>query len=234
MTQERLFDLNNKSVYIAIPCYTGVIPIELGVALANTTAALINAGVQAHIASERECGLITQVRNKLVWRFLNQSDSEYLFWIDDDIIFTPSDFMQILALSTVKKLVAATYPTRTEKPVFFIQYLNGETPEWESEFGLIVAKGVGLGFTCIHRSIVEEIWNASPPYKDEGGIEAREIFKIGAKDGRYFGEDINFFNELYDRGYPVYVNPNITLKHVGRKDYMTKLQYKEIGNASTV
>jgi len=227
MTQERLFDLSGISVYIAIPCYSGIVPIETAIALAQTSVQLQNAGVDVTIGSERECGIITQVRNKLVWRFLNDSKADYLFWIDDDIIFSPSDFLTILALATIKKVAAATYPTRTETPVFFMQYLNGETPEFD-EYGLIKTKGVGLGFACIERSVIESFALEKETYIEKGNLEVHNVFRLGIREDRQpSGEDLNFFNDLYDRGYITYVNPTITLKHVGRKDYSAQLIIKE-------
>lgn len=233
MTQERMFDLSGVSVYIAIPCYTGVVPIELAINLAWTALTLKNSGVECYIGSERENGLITQVRNKLVWRFLNESTADYLFWIDDDIIFQPNDFLSILALATEFKVVAASYPTRNEKQIFFMKFPNEHQIEIEPEFGLLKAKGCGLGFTCIHRSVIEHIVADRTTYIDQVDIEVKDLFRISIRDNQHCGEDINFFQDLYDLGYTTYINPNIMLKHVGRKDYQAQLNVKEILNASS-
>lgn len=225
MTQERRFDLSNLSVFIAIPCYSGVVPIEQSRALAQTSVALYKAGVTTYINSERENGVITSVRDRLLTKFL-ESGAEYMFWIDDDIIFEVNDFMTVLALATEKKMVAASYPTRNDAQVFYIKPV-GDSLQID-EYGLIKAKGVGLGFTCIHRDVLETLVKDKPTYEQEGNFLAREVFHVGMYRGERGGEDMHFFKELYDIGFPVFINPNIKLKHVGRKDYSADLKLKEI------
>lgn len=219
---EKEFDLSGTSVCIAIPCYSGIVPIETAVALTQTVIQLREFGVKVDICSERENGIITAVRNRLVARYLQESEAEFMFWLDDDIIFTPEDFISILAFSTEKKMVAATYPVRKDEPKFFLKYHDdGKNPEFD-EYGLIKSKGLGLGFTCMHRSLVEEAVKGCETYTDLG-MTIPDVFKMGVRDGKYWGEDMWFFDHLYKLGHIVYVNPLINLKHVGRKDYDHKL-----------
>ena len=222
---EKEFDLTGKSVCIAIPCYSGVIPIETALALASLAVNLKEIGVKLDIVSERENGIITSVRNRLVYRFLNESDADYLFWLDDDIIFQTQDFLSIFALTEEKGIVAATYPSRKEPSNFFIKYINGDSPEFEEDYGLIKSKGLGLGFLCMKREIVQQVFddNADSEYED-AGFCPRDLFKIGVRDRKYWGEDMSFLVNLYDTyGHISYVHPWINLKHVGRKDYDAKL-----------
>jgi hypothetical protein len=218
-------DLTGVSVCIAIPCYSGTLPIETALALVQTSVKLKEMGIQFDIVSERENGLVTSVRNRLLYRYLTESDSKYLFWLDDDIIFTVDDFIQILAIATKKKMAAASYPTRTDVPVFFIKYINDKTPEFDSDFGLIKSQGVGMGFICMERDIVQEVFDAyeDQEYIDEE-LKPRDIFKVGVINKKYWGEDMSFLTELYQKfNHITYVHPWINLKHVGRKDYNAKL-----------
>lgn len=219
------FNLKGISVCIAIPCYSGVIPIETAIALTATAVRLKELGIPFDLTSERENGIITSVRNRLLYRFLKESNAEYLFWIDDDIIFEESDFITILALATEMKICAATYPSRKTPSNFFIKYVNGETPEFDEKYGLIKAKGLGLGFLCMHRSVVERVFeDAKDSEYSDAGIFPRDVFKIGVRNGRYWGEDMTFLVDLYEKyGYISYIHPWINLKHVGRKDYDDKL-----------
>lgn len=222
---EKEFDLSGKSVCIAIPCYSGVIPIETAIALASLAVTLKDIGVGLDIVSERENGIITSVRNRLVYRYLTESTAEYLFWLDDDIIFDSQDFLSILALATEKRICAATYPSRKEPSNFFIKYVEGTTPKFEDEYGLIEAKGLGMGFICMDRKIVQEVFDANADSEyDDNGFCPRDLFKIGVRDRKYWGEDMSFLVDLYEKyGYISYVHPWINLKHVGRKDYDAKL-----------
>ena len=228
---EKEFDISGKSVCIAIPCYSGFLPIETALAIASLAVTLKEAGVKLDIVSERENGIITSVRNRLVYRFLTESDADYLFWLDDDIIFETQDFLSIFALSMEKGIVAATYPSRKEPSNFFIKYLEGDQPEYEPEYGLIKSKGLGLGFLCMPRHMVKQVFddNADSEY-DDSGFSPRDLFKIGVRNRKYWGEDMSFLVGLYENyGHISYVHPWINLKHVGRKDYDAKLMelYKE-------
>ncbi len=221
-TKEKEFDLSGLSVCIALPCYSGIVPVETALALAQTIVEAKDAGIKVDIVVERENGIITAVRNRLVSRFLNESKAEYMFWIDDDIIFTPQDFIACLALATEKDMVGATYPVRKDEPKFFIKYINDQYPEFDKDYGLIKAKGLGLGFMCMHRKLVQEIVDTCETY-EEKGLVIPDLFKVGRRDNKYWGEDMWFFNDLYDLGHIAYIHPLINLKHVGRKDYDHKL-----------
>lgn len=211
MTQVSLKDVK---VCLAIPCYSGVIPLELGLALASTVLLAKDNGISLEIIAERENGIVTSSRNKLLTQFLNDTDAEYLFWLDDDIIFTPEDFVEILAWTIKKKSVAATYCVRQDNPVFFVKPINGSI-EFDED-GFIPASGVGLGFACQHRSLLEQLVKDVEVYKDRGNSDVYNAFEVGVVNGKYQGEDYNFFSKLSQ---PTYVHPFVTLKHVGRKDY---------------
>lgn len=221
--EEKEFDLKDTSVCIAIPCYSGIVPIETALALAATCVELRDMGVKVDIAVEREDGIITAVRNRLISRYLAESSAEYLFWIDDDIIFTPSDFTTCLALATEMKQVGATYPVRADTPKFFIKYINDKYPEFDEKYGLLKSKGLGLGFMCQHRSIVEQIVKDKETYVTKGTVIS-DVFQVGREGNSYWGEDMRYFNELYTKyGHIAYIVPQLNLKHVGRKDFDHKL-----------
>lgn len=208
-------------VAVVIPCYSGYIPLEFGLAMADLAVEVRKYGVDLLYISERGNSLAVTARNSLLNRFL-ETDYEYIFWIDDDIIFTPNDFLQILALCVTRKSTAATYCARQDDPVFFIKPLNNESIEY-TEDGLIPARGCGLGFSCQHRSIVEPLLAGCDTYPDRDKKIIADVFKTGVFEGKYWGEDMYYFNLLYKNGNPVYIHPTINLKHVGRKDYDHRL-----------
>lgn len=222
---EKEFNLSGVSVCVAIPCYSGFVPLETAIALTQTSVRMKELGISFDILSERENGIITSVRNRLLYRFLKESDAEYLFWIDDDIIYKVDDFVTVLALATEMKICAATYPSRKEPSNFFIKYVNDKSPEFDKDYGLIKSKGLGMGFICMHRSILEQVFNdAVEEEYEDSGLLPRDVFKCGRRGRKYWGEDMDFLTNLYDKyGYISYIHPWINLKHVGRKDYDAKL-----------
>lgn len=226
MSQECEFDLSNLKVFLAIPNYMGSLPTETALEISETRLKLKEHGVTMELHSERGSGVITEVRNKLITRFL-ESDCDYLFWLDDDIIFKTEDFIKILALATIKEVTASTYPTRSDTPKFFVHPIN-RFGEYEfDELGLLKAKALGLGFTCLKRSVVEKLVSTKQKYTEQlGTVELYDVFRNGVQNGEYWGEDTNFFYDLFNLGYITYVDTEVHLKHVGRKDYDSKLLIK--------
>lgn len=209
-----------QSVCIAIPCYREVVPIEQMTALVETVHMLRAKGVKVAIATERGNALIDLARSRLVYKFLEKTDYEKIFWLDDDVLFTPDDFERLLGWSTMYPIVAATYPVRQDPPKFFIRRA---TQEWDqNEYGLFKIIGTGLGFCVVDRSVFEKMSPDTDTFimEDE---EIKQFFKIEQKDKIYFGEDIYFFkrwHEKYD-GFCM-LDPSINLKHVGTKAYAYK------------
>jgi len=207
------------SLCIALPCYSGSVPLETMLAFTELIPALLEHGVVVSILTESGNSLPTTARNSLLSQFM-ETDNDYIFWIDDDIVFTVQDFLQILALTVERKSVAATYPCKSDEPRFIIKPIKDEL-EFDKD-GLILSRGVGMGFSCQHRSAIEHLFSVSEVYQDKGR-EIREVFKTAIVDGKFQGEDLYFFNELYKNGFITYIHPHIYLKHVGTKYYSHKL-----------
>ena len=90
---------------------------------------------------------------------------------------------------------------------------------------MIKACGTGLGFVCIKREIIEKFAEDCEAYNHKELKGLKNIFKVGVKDNRYFGEDIWFFEDLYNKyNQPVWIHPLVSPVHVGRKDYDYKLK----------
>lgn len=209
--------LEGLSVCIAIPSYRQVLPLEQVTALIETVHTLRMKGVKVAIASESGNALIDLARSRIAYKFLEKTDYQKIFWLDDDIIFTPDDFERLLAWSTLYPIVAATYPVRQEPPKFF---LRRESEEWDqNEYGLFKIIGCGLGFCVMDRSVFRTMSPDTETFimDDE---EIKHFFRIEAENKVYFGEDIYFFKRWHDKyeGF-VMLDPSINLKHVGQKAY---------------
>jgi len=213
--------IDGIKVCIALPCYSGYVPLEMCLAFAELIPELNRYGATVSILAERGNSLPTTARNALLAKFM-ETDCDYLFWIDDDILFTVQDFLQILALAPSKKSIAATYPVRKDEPTFFIQPINGKDITFDNE-GFIQAKGLGLGFSCQHRSILTPLYEEAETYLDKDGNVLKDVFKTDINNGKFRGEDFFFFNKLFEKGQITSIHPLINLKHAGRKDYDHRL-----------
>ena len=94
--------------------------------------------------------------------------------------------------------------------------------------GLVKCKGLGMGFVCMSREVVEAVCKDKPTYKKtKESSSVLEIFRNGVVDGEYWGEDMNFLYDLYALGYITYVDSDIHLQHVGTKYYDAKFTIKQ-------
>jgi hypothetical protein len=163
--------------------------------------------------------LVHHSRTSLVHRFM-ESNYSHLFQIDSDIIWKASDFLKALALSTKMEVVCATYPAKTDNPIFFVRTDSPDGVVESNEYGCLPIRGAGLGFTVTQRKVIEALYSVAPKryyhgYKepiprvfrcDEDGLDAR-------------GEDMAFFADIRKLGYKVHLDPTISLGHIGSKVY---------------
>ena len=207
-----------KSVCISIPAYSGTIPVETAIHLAQAVSKLRRLGVTVVMQTERECGLVEVTRNKLVNVFLEKSKCQKMFFLDNDIVFKADDLIRLLAWSTKYPIVGATYCVRKDNPPTFFVDLD-RTGTTLNEDGLLSCEGLGAGFVVIDRSVFEEMKPHTEVYVKDGETINR-YFWTGVKNGKYRGEDIMFFKEWVNKhGGEIILDPCIDLQHVGHKYY---------------
>lgn len=223
-------------VMIGMPCGKGTIPWATAMSLMNTIRACDKEGVPIMVESVVGCAVVQWARSITVKKFL-QSKATHLFWIDDDIVWTVEDFFQILGFGRVLEVVGATYPFKRDGGGFLVN-LAGEPNEREvNGLGCVKIKSMGLGFTLMQRAVVEKVAAGKPRVWDQmNGIEYADVFRVdrsldapqggdeaGAINIRAAngprGEDIAFFHDIGAAGYDVWLDPSITLGHVGVKVY---------------
>lgn len=205
------------SVMLAMPTHRDL-PPETVVSLMATQQACIDHSVPFQVYFGKGSSLVHHARSKIAWQFL-QTDLARLFWIDSDMEWSGASFMRLLALSTVKDVVAAAYPGRNEPGHFFVEFV-GEDNMLADEHGCLPGKELGLGFSCIQRHVIEELAAKAPKVRFpdvNDGKPIPHIFRLDI-DGEYArGEDVAFFSDVRALGYRVNVDPTITLGHIGPK-----------------
>jgi hypothetical protein len=99
----------------------------------------------------------------------------------------------------------------------------GETQP--NEWGCHPIKGMGLGFTCVTRRVIEELARINPMSKINPTTWEHRIFRDDINDEWFDrGEDMAFFADIMAIGVQPYVDPKIDLGHVGTKVYRGSLQ----------
>lgn len=208
--------LNGIRVMIGMPV-DNPIPYKTAISLAETMYVSGARGIPLALCMEVS-GIIQDGRNAVFTSFLN-SKANKLFWIDSDIVWTIDDFLRMLALSTKRKVVCAAYPAKKEGVSFQMDYDDSLTME---DYGLLSIKGTGLGFTVVDREVCERLAAKSSTYLD-GDRKLVDLFRIDVVDGKRRTEDMAFFSDVRDLGYKVWIDPSITLGHLGEHEKRGRL-----------
>lgn len=205
---------------LAMPTHRDIPPVTVTSLLA-TCDLLTAKGIPYKCEIQVGSSIVTFSRSKAAHSFL-QSDYTHLFWVDSDIVWAADDFLKVLALTTKLDVVGAAYPAKQDPTVFFI---NFDDPNFVfNEFGCFDLKGMGLGFTCVSRHIIEKLAAKAPLEKLPDTPEPiPSIFRIDCKDGNARGEDMAFFADIRDLGHQTFCCPTVRLGHVGSKIYAASL-----------
>jgi len=214
----REVDLEGLSVCVGMPAGRDLHPLTV-TSLLRTQLICIQHGIPFQAVLVAGSAVIQWARDEVVDLFL-ETDANRLFWIDSDMIWEPDDFMRLLAISQQNEVVCASYPAKTEPATYFLSYEPDAAIESDN-FETLSILGAGLGFTVMHRKVIEELCENAPKLYDEVSEKSSyEIFRVGrnAKGNRQ-GEDMAFFEDVRKLGYRISLDISIKLGHVGNKIY---------------
>ena len=158
--------LGNISVAIGMPVGKPIPPQTVS-AVFDTAFQLGQMGIRCDLLMQ-VCGVVTIGRDSVLDEFL-KCGADKLFWIDSDIVWSPNDFIRMLALSTKYDVLAAAYPSRAHDGNLFQVNTDGIATHRISEHGLINVNGLGLGFCIVDRKPLERLAAKAPRVFDEIG-----------------------------------------------------------------
>lgn len=214
------FNTTGLSVGLVMPVHRDL-PWQVVQSLIETQVIFQAHGIPLKIQMQVGSSIIEAARSRAVNGFL-QTDATRLFWVDSDIAWAPDDFLKMALLSTKMDVVAAAYCTKSDDQQFALAGFNSDQ---SNEFGCLDCKGLGLGFTIVHRKIMEELAAKAPKLKFPDIKEPiPHIFRCDTTTSNEFrGEDIAFFSDVIALGYKVWLDPTIKLRHIGNKAYSARL-----------
>jgi hypothetical protein len=161
-------------------------------------------GIETHLFFDASTILINQ-RESLIKQAI-EVGSEWVLWLDSDMMFPPSVLMRLLAHN--EDLVGCNYMKRSYpfKTVAFT-----DTSDWENWIPiqysneLVEAEAVGMGCVLMKTSLFKELqkpyfeYTYQPKTEDWGG-EDFTLFKKFNKLGHTLKIDMNLSNEIYHIG----------------------------------
>jgi len=159
-------------------------------------------------------------RNFLVREFL-ETDCDDLFFLDADVVGNAAEITRFMAND--RDVSAVLYPYKSDE-FGFPHLIPPETAVIEEADGMIEVPMVPTGCLKIKRHVLEKL-DAIAPHcygQREHGTSKNPmpiIFERGLIDKRRIGGDYHFCVKWQALGGKIYVEPNVSLGHVGEKVY---------------
>lgn len=163
--------------------------------------------------------LLDIYRNRGVEWFLNDTDCEWLLFIDSDIVFTTQDIYTLLdqADPATTPVVSGVYLMILPEGIRPSLFFRGVGEDKKSSFipwqgplpdqpHLVQVDGTGAGFLLIHRSLLQGMLNVFQP--------PMPWFANEVQDGIIEGEDFTFCKRVQLMGYNVYCYTGVMLDHI--------------------
>lgn len=221
MTERLAIDISGVSVMLGMPVAPkSGLPPKTAMSLVATAKELTERGIDYGLTM-KVSGLVTVCRDMVLDAFL-KSGKQKLFWLDSDMVWTPGDFLRLLAHSTRFDAVCAAYPAKVEKPDTF--YMQNEATLTINDHGLLPIRGTGLGFCIVDRSICERLAGNAPKVTDQvTGETVASVFRVDSHEGTRRSEDFAFFHDIETMGTQLWLDPSINLGHIGEKEWRGNL-----------
>jgi hypothetical protein len=219
--------LRGRRVMIVTPIYREA-AAEYTQSLIGTIAACVALGIYNEITQVVGDSMLPRARNQLVARFLASGAQDALF-IDADMEWQASDVLHLL--SSDQLMIGGACRRRLEMP-------ESDPRSWcmrfkpdsrgrirEDRQGAFEVEGAGLGFLRVNRQVFERLIAAHPAWKAPGSAfmtpQEREhyyrFFRFPEEED--LGEDIFFCRAWQEIGGTAWIDPRLSIGHVGSKVY---------------
>ncbi len=203
-----------RRVLIGTPSYDGRIDVWFANSLIQTVKIAEKKGIFVHAIYTSYDSLIQRARNSL-FRLALQGNYDDLFFIDSDCEWEPEWFFRLL--DRPEPIVGGALIKKSEKEGYTVKLLNKQL-KWNEDKTLIEVDGVGTGFMKVSRFALEKLWEISDHYMSEGE-EHRMICDIKVENGDLISEDYVIANKWKGLGYKIWLDPTITINHIGTKKF---------------
>lgn len=200
------------SVTIGTPHNRDISP-EYVMSLVNMLGALIGK-VNVKIKFYQSC--LVNVGRNVIGQNL---PTDYLLFIDSDIVFPAWGLERLISHN--KDIVGGMYfkklPPHQPLVYKYKNWHHESIPNPPSQ--LFECDGIGTGFLLIKKNVLEALYN--PKFARKNGYPFNFIQK---PDGNDIGEDLSFCIRARKKGFKVWCDPTIPLKHVGDASYSAQDQ----------
>jgi len=199
------------------------------VGLFNLGKILLRNNIEHGLLTISNSSLISQGRSRVANFFINNTEYDYLFFLDNDIGFEPDSVLKLLSHNEC--IVTGAYPMKTIPEKYCISQVKPE----ERKGDLIKILGNGLGFSLIHRKVFLDIaahypglkYTPSNYHTDTAHTEKEfnnsfHYFSEHKIGNTFASEDKSFFYRANRVGHSIWLDTTIKLEHTGYHVYGEK------------
>ena len=210
-----------RKVLIGTPSHDGRLDVWYTNSLLNTIRATYeeDTDTYVHAIYTSYDSLIQRSRNSPVKIALEQ-DYDYLFFIDSDVEWKPEWIFKLLDYP--EDIVGAPLVKKSDDSEGYTCKILNKELQYNSRRDLIEVDGVGTGFLKMSRRALVKLWNDADAYKNEETINEWEkmIFDVVVRNNILISEDYTMCNKWRDLGEKIWVDPTITINHLGPKKFI--------------
>lgn len=211
---------------IGLPCAGGIVSEKTTLGLFNLGKAFVRNDIPHGLLTLTNSSLITQARSKIANFFINNTEHEYLFFLDSDIGFKPEDVLKLLAHQV--PIVSGAYPMKIIPERYCVDVVQPE----ERRGDLVKINGNGMGFVLIHRQVFLDIakqfsglkyipsdYHSDTPHTEAEFNNSYHYFAEQQTQNGFMSEDKSFFYRAHQVGYNIWLDTSIKLNHTGYHIY---------------
>lgn len=203
-----------RKVLIGTPSYDGRIDVWFANSLVGTVKMAEKKGIFVHAIYTSYDSLIQRARNNL-FKLALEGGYDDLFFIDSDCEWEPEWFFNLL--DRPEPIVGGALVKKGDTEGYTVKITDKQL-KYSQDKRLLEVEGVGTGFMKISRFALEKLWDISEPYIS-AGQEHRMVCDIKVVNGELISEDYIIANKWQSLGYKVWLDPSITLNHIGIKKF---------------
>lgn len=203
-----------QRILIGTPCYDGRVDVWFANSLLNTIKMSYEKGMDVHAIYTSYDSLVQRARNSL-FKLAIEGNYDHLFFIDSDVEWEAEWFFRLI--ERPEPVVGAALIKKSEEEGYTVKLID-KNLKWSEDNKIIEVDGVGTGFLKISKFALQKIWELGEVYTSKGE-EERMIFDIKVENGDLISEDYILCNKWKSLGYKVWLDPTITINHIGIKKF---------------
>jgi hypothetical protein len=204
-----------------MPAHSGQVHYATTVSLLQSFLVLAGGGTVPMFRCWPGDSLLPHARNTLLAHFLTTECTDLVF-VDADVAWEEPETL-VRLLSHDVDFVAGVYRHKRDPESYPINWLPKPELWADPATGLLEVADVPMGFTRMRRAMVQKIFDAysMKAYRHHSApdLECRAVFELEWNPCGFFGEDFVFCKRWRDLGGKVWIDPDLTLTHVGLKTF---------------